>query len=228
MGIGRRSAARVNTRGILVPAIKPLILGILLWLSGLQGSAAAVFDVFLDTSAYAGASVLLVFDWAANDGAINNTAKVSGFGTDGVFDPAAATVFGDVTGTLDALIFLHDTQPFNEFAQPLMLGQALNFTLTFDNQFSGLGLPDELTLFLLDAGTGTPLFPTTNLFGTDALLSIRADGGTNIEVYSPTLEAGSPPQVTRTDTVPEPAMGWLWLIGAPIVRRFLPASPRPG
>jgi hypothetical protein len=47
MGIGRRSATHMNIRGIFMLAIRPPVLGILLWLSGYSNAQSAViFDNF--------------------------------------------------------------------------------------------------------------------------------------------------------------------------------------
>ena len=140
-------------------AINYLTLGVSLWLGGIQVSlASAIFDVTMDTSSLSGASALIAFDFIDGDMLVNNTVTISGFTSDGVYNPATATTFGDVTGALDTSAVLGDSQAFNELAQPITLGSALSFTLNLSNQFSGLGLPDRFTLFLLDA---EPVFPCT-------------------------------------------------------------------
>jgi hypothetical protein len=197
------------------------LLSLLLGLSSLTTATAAIFQISLDTSDFSGADAALVFDWVANDGLVNNTVTVSAFGTDGTFDPTDAAFIGDVTGSLTASVHLGDTEAFNEFSQPLLLGYGLTFRLALDNAFSGAGLPDELTFLLLDAW-GLPLYSTANPTGADTLLAIDAVGGTDpgVQIYPPAAGIGAAAQVVRLDTVPEPCMALLWLVGAPLAWRY--------
>jgi hypothetical protein len=208
--------------------VRHLLLAALLWLGGIQVSAAsALFNVAVDTSALAGASALVAFDFTGNDTLADNTARVSGFASDGVYDPALAVRSGDAVGALDASAVLGDNAAFSELAQPVTLGRALSFTLALSNQFSGLGLPDRFTLLLLDGGTGLPLYPTYDPNGSNALLGIDLSGGTPVAaVYAPAVGGGAIVQVTSTSQVPEPSTGLLFLLGALVGSPFRKAAPR--
>lgn len=181
--------------------------------------ASPVFNVTLDTSALASASAVIAFDFIDGDTLINNTVTISGFTSDGAYNPAAAVTSGDVTGALDTTAILGDRPVFNELAQPITLGNALSFTLTLSNRFSGLGLPDRFTLFLLDPAL-VPLYPTDDPTGADALLAIDLTGGAVAPVvYPPTATGGA---IVAVDAaLPEPPVWLLLLLGAPIGRYCL-------
>lgn len=206
--------------------MKKLAVGAVLWLAGAQAADAALFDISLDTSAYAGAPVVLVFDWTANDGSVNNGAEISSFNADGAFDPLAVARLGDAVGALDATAQLGDGQPFNELSQPMTLGSILSFRLDISSGlFSGVGTPDLFALFLLDAGSGLPLYPTQDSTGNDALLAIEASGAVGAYAYAHASGAGPAIQVVPVGGLPEPSVAWLWLAGAFLARRFVARPP---
>ena len=198
-----------------------LLLAALLWLGGIQVSAASalLFNVALDASALAGVSALVAFDFTDNDSLVNNAVTVSGFASDGAYDPALAVKTGDAAGALDASAVLGDNAAFSELAQPVTLGTALSFTLDLSDRFSGIGLPDRFTLLLLDGATGLPLYATDDPNGSNALFTIDLGGGTaGAMVYAPAAGGGA---VVRLSAVPEPPPWLLWLPGAWIGGRFL-------
>jgi len=209
--------------------VKHIILAALLWLGGIQVSAASalLFNVALDTSALFGVATLLAFDFTDGDTLVNNTANISGFSADGVYDPAAATTAGDATGQLNASVVLGDADAFNELAQPIVLGNALSFTLNLSNQFSGLGPPDRLTLSLLDGVSGLPLYSTDDPTGADRLLSIDLNGGIPVvAAYQSPSGGGALVQVAGVSGLPEPPTVPLWMLGARLGRHSLRLASR--
>jgi len=208
--------------------VKHLVLAVLLWLGGIHASAAsALFNVAVDTSALAGASAFIAFDFINSDTLVNNTVTVSGFSGAGAYNPALASTTGDVAGALDTSAVLGDNQGFNELAQPITLGNGLSFTLDLSNLFSGLGLPDRFALLLLDGITGLPLYATYDPSGSDALLGIALSGGTlGAEIYAPTAGGGAIVQATPASPVPEPSTGGLFLLGTLIGGPFRKATRR--
>lgn len=211
---------------------KSWVLGAVLWVVTMPPSmAGTVFNVTLDTSQLAGTPVWLVFDFIDGDGAINNTATVTGFATDGTYNSGSASLLGDAAGSLDTSVQLGDSQPFSELLQPLLLGGGLSFTLDLTDQFSGSNVPDLFSLLLLDPETGLPLYPTTDPTGADALLTIGLNGGGGpvVDVYPSALGNGATVQVDQAvGAVSEPSTGFLWLVGAIAARRFLPGIKRAG
>jgi len=202
-----------------------LLVGAFLWAGGMQVSAAsALFDVTMDTSALNGTPASLVFDFIDGDSLVNNSVTISDFAGDGVYDPTAAMTFGDVTGALNTSAVLGDSSGFSELLQPIVLGDALSFMLALSDQFSGVDLPDRLTLFLLDQSGLFPLYATSDPSGSDAVLAIDLGGGTaRAVVYPPTGPGGA--IVEANAAVPEPPIWALWLIGALIGKRFLRKPP---
>ena len=198
-----------------------LLVAAFLWAGGMQVSAAsAMFDVTMETSALNGTPASLVFDFIDGDSLVNNSVTISDFAGDGVYDPTAAMTFGDVTGALDASAVLSDSSGFSELLQPVVLGDTLSFMLTLSNQFSGVGLPDRLTLFLLDQSGSFPLYATSDPSGSDALLAIDLGGGTaRAVIYAPTDSGGA--IVEANAAVPEPPIWSLCVLGGLIGRRFL-------
>jgi hypothetical protein len=207
-------------------SLKFIAMTSLVWIGGIQAAvASAAFDVTMDTSALSGASALIAFDFIDGDTLIDNIITISGFASDGAYDPATAIPFGDVTGALSTSVVLSDSQAFNELAQPITLGNTLSFMLNLTNQFSGIGLPDRLTVFLLDAGTFFPLYPTADPTGSDALFAIELGGAApGAVIFAPTGSGGALVQVSNA--LPEPPVWLLWLLGAPIGRYFLRTTPR--
>lgn len=209
-------------------SLKFITMAGLVWLGGTQSAvASALFDVTMDTSALSGGSALIVFDFIDGNTLIDNTVTISSFATDGAYDPATALTFGDVTGALSTSVALNDSQAFNELEQPVTLGNTLSFSLNLSNRFSGIGVPDRFTVFLLDAGTFLPLYPTADPTGSDALFAIDLGGAPPVPaVFAPTGSGGALVQVS--DALPEPPVWLLWLLGAPIGRYFLRTVPRRG
>jgi hypothetical protein len=93
------------------------------------------------------------------------------------------------------------------------------------NQFGGSGYPDQFTLFLLDPGTGLPLYATDDPGGLDAVLTLALTGGALAP--APHAARSGEGAVAQVSGVPEPP-GWaLWpmaVLGGGLLRRFHPRS----
>ena len=191
------------------------------------GAFAVAYDISINTAALVGTSAPLAFDFIAG-GASANTATVTGFTTDGSLGSALTT--GAVSGALPGAVTL--TTPglfFNEYLSNLQLGTGVSFSLTTTvTGPSGLAFPDQFSFFLLNAGTGVPLFPTTDPTGAGALFALTLDGSPSgiLSVYS-----GGPLSWTMSASpaaaVPEPST-WLLLlpgiVGLWAWRRRLPLT----
>ncbi|MDD2762125.1 MAG: NF038129 family PEP-CTERM protein [Methylomonas sp.] len=146
------------------------------------------FNVDINTAGLAGTTATLAFDFIDGDGVANNTAQISGFLTDGSFDPVLASSIGDVSGLLDTSVTLGDTGGFKEFLQPLTLGGTLHFQLQISDLFDPSALtPDAFRFYLLDELAGSPLFSTTDPTSSAALFSMDLTGdGKGLSVYATT------------------------------------------
>jgi hypothetical protein len=127
--------------------------------------SAVVFNINVNTTSLAGTTVNLAFDFINGDGLTNNTAQVSNFLTDGNFDPNLGSLTGGVSGLLNSTVIFSDTSFFNEFLQPVTLGNAFQFQLYTTNALTGL-LPDSFSFFILGSN-GLPLVTTTDPAGSD-------------------------------------------------------------
>ena len=199
-----------------------------LTLSLLSGSASttfavSIFDVAINTTALSGTAAHLAFDLIDGDFVANNTATISNFTTDGTLG-TATTVGGPVTGTLPGIVTIGDSDFFNELLQPITLGNTIAFTLTLTQNFAG-GIPDQFSLFLLDADPvfPLPLFSTNDPTGADALFVVDITGSAfgDFQTFSPT---SSPSATLSATPVPEPSTLLLFataLAGLALVRRKL-------
>ncbi len=198
-----------------------MLLGAVLGLGALQAPAAsATFLVTIDTSALSGTSALIAFDLVDGDESVNNAIFISGFASDGVYVPSEAVLVGDVAGDLDTGVVLGDDGAFNELAQPITLGDSISFRLDSSNHFSGSGVYDRFTLFLLDPITYQTLYDTADPTGSNALMGFDLTGAALApDVYAPTSSSGAVLQIASS--VPEPPVWALCLLGALAVRQSL-------
>lgn len=166
--------------------------------------AVSIFSVSLDTSGFSGSAAQLAFDLTSADPAAN-MATITNFSTNGSLGAASITG-GPVTGALPGTTSIADTAFFNELLQDITLGTTVTFTLALTADYTGGSLPDQLAFFLLDAGSGVPLFATADPTGADALFTVDITGTVlgDLHVFAATA------QVT---TVPEPATFWLVIAG---------------
>jgi hypothetical protein len=172
---------------------------------GMGVATASPVQVSIDTSALAGTSATLAFDFVEG-GPPSNSVTITGFSSDGTL--GSATLTGDVTGTLPGTVTLGDAQFFNELLQDIVLGSTIAFT--FDatgNPPDDGSLPDAFSFFILDPKTLMSLIETTDLTGAGSLLLFSIGSSSPLEVY------GSPQvTITAVSTVPEPSSALLVLI----------------
>ncbi len=172
-------------------------------------------NVNIDTSSLSGTIGTMAFDFIDGDGTVNNTAKISSFFTDGSFDTSLASSTGDVSGLLISSLTLGDSGGFNEFLQPILLGNTLQFQLQLSDLFGSSALvPDAFSFFLLDEFATLPLFSTTDLTGSDALFAVDLTGdGNGLLVYASTNSRETWTVQAPSRTVPTPGTLLLVLIG---------------
>jgi hypothetical protein len=203
-----------NRIGLLKPSGSPrraicrMLLGLALLCVSIPAYAVPI-TISVDTTALAGTSAQLAFDFIDGDGP-SNSVTVTGFSTDGVLGAASAT--GGVSGTLPGVVTLTDTDFFNELLTGLVLGTTLSFT--FDTTANAGSSPDQFSVFLLDAGGSASLFPTIDPTGADALLAFDIDAAGTLALFNAVdgrvLVTQTGPSVPTT--VPEPTT--LMLVGA--------------
>jgi hypothetical protein len=197
-------------------ALATLVFAALLWASPVTVNA-TLLNVSVDTSAIAGQSAFLAFDFIDGDadggGVANNTATISGFLPVAVLQ-AGATSTGEVSGTLDpgpltlmdSYYSLGDTYSFNEFLQPVVLGDIFRFTIEVTENFvdKDYTIPDLFSLWLLDENF-VP-FSTDDPTGANLLAVAGADGTATL--YS--LQVLAIPEPSTLTLLAVGALGLLW------------------
>ena len=164
---------------------------------------------------------ILVWNWwtGAGIGDSNNIVTLSAIDFDGGSALGNPVVFGGLTGSLETGISLTDSSFVNLFTEQFAPGLALSFTLTLTNNDNPNGIPDGLTIFLVDA-SGVPL-PTMAPAGDYFLTSALESGGPVFDAYgsdqSRAPYVGNPvsipaPTISAVSSVPEPPT--VYLIGA--------------
>ena len=129
--------------------------------------------ITIDTSAFAGTSATLAFDFIGDQ---NNVAELSGLKPAPV-DGTQVSV-GDVSGNLASKVILNtENNFFNEFLVDIIFSNSISFQIYLsENGPSGIAAPDAFSFFILDPGSGLPLFPTNDPSGADSLFRIDVDG----------------------------------------------------
>jgi hypothetical protein len=161
----------------------PFLCASVVWASVSAGNiafAGAVYEVGLDTSAFAGQSgaiQMLAFDLIGGDAQSgNNVATASNFQTDG--------------GLLNASrVVLQDSTFFNEELRTITFGHFLTFNLTLTDNHTPPGF-DEFSFLVLDSAGQLPLVHTTDPTGADVLFAIDINGssGGALAVYDSLTE----------------------------------------
>src|SRR5215470_2991920 len=179
----------------------------------MPASAASIL-VMVDTTALAGMTADLAFD-LVNGGPPANTITISKFTTDGTLGASSAK--GSVTGAFPASVVLSDASFFSEYVQTETLGKTLSFVVdTTGLAPAGASLPDGFSFFLLDQGTGLPLFTTSHPTGANALLLLNIGTELLPDIYTSdkvtvtakVLEDTVPPVTVATPSVPPNSAGW--------------------
>jgi hypothetical protein len=198
-------------------ALATLVFAALLWASPVPVNA-TLLNVSVDTSAIAGQSAFLAFDFidgdAAGGGLSNNTATISGFSLSGGALQGDGERLGGVSGTLipgpltlmDSYSFLGDTYSFNEFLQPVVLGDIFRFTIEVTENFvdKDYTIPDLFSLWLLDENF-VP-FPTDDPTGANLLAVAGADRTATL--YR--LQVQAIPEPSTLTLLAVGALGLLW------------------
>jgi len=173
---------------------------------------ATLLDVSIDTSSLSGTSAQLAFDLIDGDGVANNMATITAFSRGGIIaslDPGLT--FGDVIGNLPNEVVIKDTVFFNEYIQPINLGNSITFTVDLTVNYAGGFLPDQFSFFILDEFGSSSIVFTDDPLDTHALLAFDITGGDlgNLQLFRPLPTSGV--SWSARETVPEPYT--IWLIG---------------
>jgi len=176
-------------------------------------SAAASADQFavsLDTSSLSGIQTLGFALTDGGDQAGNNSATLSSFAFDSgsaVANTEDCTLGGTFAGTgcsgnLGSAVTLSDSLDAF-FTQQFNPGAWLSFTLTITNDFAGGSTPDQLAMYVCDAGMGMCY---SNDLATAAMLTLDLTGGA-LSPSSFTTNAASAQDLPAplVTSVPEPA-----------------------
>ena len=166
---------------------------ILLCASGASIRADVIYDVSLGTAPLIGHPARpFALEIQLNDGSGtgdgNNTVLLSNFVFGGGNPSGTPSIFGGVTGNLSSSVAMTDSSFFNQFIQNFNPGATLSFQLMLTTNVDSGGVPDELSLALLDSSG----FEIPTLGPADALLIIDINSGT------PTIST------FRTDTTQSP------------------------
>src|SRR5581483_8881359 len=114
-------------------------------------------------------------------------------------------------------VVLSDSSFFNEYLTDITLGSSFSFTFgATANGPDAASISDAFSIFLLDPGTGLPLFPTADPSGADSLITFNIDGSSTgaLSLYSTSVTAGP-----ASTGVPEPSMMWMLGIGLVLLSR---------
>ncbi|MBK8276758.1 MAG: NF038129 family PEP-CTERM protein [Nitrospira sp.] len=181
------------------------------------------YKVDVLTQGLNGTASQLAFDFIAG-GSTTNTVTIDSFTTTGgVFTAPLGNTSpspGTATGTLPAGAVSLSATPssfFNEYLSNFQLGAKHSFTLNITTAGPSPGfLPDQFSFFILDPGTGLPLFATTDPTGAGSLFTLSMNGTASgaLSGYSSTAAIWA---VTPVSSVPEPGGLELVMSGAAII-----------
>jgi hypothetical protein len=158
-------------------------------------------DVQIDTSSLNGTPVALAFDFINGDDVANNSVLIRYFGTDSTFDTGLSSSLGSVSGDLDTHLTLNDADFLNEYLQPMVLGNAIEFRIETSQVYLQNSVPDAFSFFILDGTNFLPLFPTNDPTGANALFVLDLDDSpTGLAVYN----ASTPGPTWTIQPVPLP------------------------
>ncbi len=165
-------------------------------------AAAADFEVTIDTTPLAGRSGYLALDLLAGSPGAVNDVLVSSFASGSAL--GAATTQGNVTGSLAGTVTLRSSVFFSELLQAVVFGPGLTqFSLSMGEASVAGGIPDTLSLFLLDS-TLAP-FATSDPAGALFLIDLRSP--VTPQVFTSAFATAT------VSVVPEPASVALLLAG---------------
>jgi hypothetical protein len=168
-----------------------------------------VFDVTLNTKALLTTSAgpfSIAFEFSPGNPSLNNVASIGDFDF-GLGAPLGDPIFllGTVSGNLETSVILSDTSSLNVFAQQFIPGQALRFSVDLTSDTIFAGIPDALSMYILDA-SNVPI-PTTSGSGSDFLLTANADqSNPNIQLFAGDVSR-SPANGGEPIAIPAPEIG---------------------
>lgn len=191
---------------------------LLLWCFSWVAFGQDVVSVSVDTSVLNGTSGKLVFDFINNNPGDANNVQVSAFAAPGATLGPPAIQGGPVSGDLilglnpAPLTVINSNFFFNELSVNFA---SFSNKVTFTVQVSKTGPPAgsppaQFAFFILDS-SGTPLFPTSDPLGADALFTIDVTGaaGGVLNTFSP-AQFTPPNNISITvpgqDTIPPVSM----------------------
>ena len=181
-------------------------------------AAAADFAVTIDTTPLAGRSGYMALDLLAGSPGAVNVVGVSSFASSSTL--GVATTLGDVSGSLASTLTLRSSVFFSELLQAVVFGPGLTrFSLSLSEATIAGGIPDTLSLFLLDT-TFAP-FATSDPAGALILIDLRPP--LTPQVFTSAFATAI------VSVVPEPASVVLLLAGLVVVgcrQKILNASHR--
>jgi PEP-CTERM motif len=185
-------------------------------------SASVIYEFTVDTSSLSGQLANLDFQLNPDGSpAAAVTATISGFVTDGTYDPAAIILTDDALGALPDTLTLDNGTSYNDAFQPISLATSLRFFVTL----SGAGVNNP------DVNGSTFAFSIYDSAGVTPLLTDSPDGsiaGVNFSSQIGIVPYANPPAAGQTSDasvtpVPEPATYLLVSLGlaTAFARRFL-------
>ena len=164
---------------------------------GSASAAPQTHQVYVNTSAIAGQSGYLEFQFNPGNNAQSAFAQLLSFETSGGSLTGAPATAGDVTGALPGTVTLGNSFSWNDYFQGFNFGNSIHFTFLLDgpavsspNGTAGGGSDFGFSMFAADQFT--PLL-TNNPSGLAMTAALRTDGSTALN-YGPS-----------TSPVPEPS-----------------------
>jgi hypothetical protein len=192
------------------------------------GKADTTYTFTMNTSPLAGnGQFTLDFQFLDSTGSStdlnNNNVKLTGFTFGGGSASGGGSTTGGASGSLASGVTLTDTEFFNEYMEKFTAGSQLSFSIDVTNVLDPSGIPDLLTLGILDSG-GNEL-PTSGF--ANEFLDVSLVGGTAPQVFTFGSAPGSAfslsapvVQVQSPTPIPEPSTLWLLLPGMLVLRRY--------
>jgi hypothetical protein len=181
--------------------------------------ASVIYQFAVNTTSLSGQSGNLAFDLSPfSVPAPGVTAMVSGFSTNGAFNPANISLT-NVTGSLSSSLTLTNATTFNDAFQPLTFGSFIDFQVTLSGP--GIDTPgSDGTVFAFSLYDGAGIHPLLSDSPDGSIAGVTADSNFGIVPFTNPPAAGIPSAAAVT-AIPEPSTYLLVSFGlAAVVRRF--------
>ncbi len=196
--------------------IKLLVIALIVFAAS-SAFASLSYNVSVDTSSLNSTDGYLYLQYIPVANAVNSTATVSSFLTDGTLGSQSSFVANGsaVSGTLPGTVVFANTNGDNDYNQAIHFGNSINFKLILDSaNFGSTSVGSSTFSFGLfgDEFGAQPLFNVSDPYiaGTLFTVSLNNDGTATAKVMAPQA------------TVPVPAAAWLLgsgLMGLAGIRR---------